>query len=93
MLYRFQLTRDEIINIINLKYIPTSTTGYTLPVGIYEIFDINFQLKSLLPNEVKINTIFNDTRRKSNVTTNKTMKFTIKIFFLFNSRCYSISFR
>ena len=49
MVCRFQLTYDEIIDILGLKYIPTTTIGYALPPGMYEIVDINFMLKSLLP--------------------------------------------
>ena len=45
MVYRFQLTYDEIIDILDLKYIPKSTIVYTLPSGMYEVIDINFMLK------------------------------------------------
>ena len=38
-------------------------------------------LKSLLPDEVKVNISFDDIRPKSNLTTNKTIRFTLKIFF------------
>ena len=34
------------------------------------------RLKSLLPNEVKVEITINDIRLKSNITTNKTIKFT-----------------
>ena len=54
MVYRFQLTHDEIIDILDLKYIPTTTIGYTLPPVIFEFIDISLMLKSLLPNEVKV---------------------------------------
>ena len=53
MVYRYQLTYDEEIDIKYLKYIPTSTIGYTLPRGIFEILDISFMLKSLLPQRGK----------------------------------------
>ena len=34
MVYRFQLTYDEIMDILNLKYIPTKRTGYSLDPSI-----------------------------------------------------------
>ena len=40
-------------------------------------------LKSLLRKEVKVNLTIDDVRLKSNLTTNKTIKFTKKIIFLF----------
>ena len=80
MVYRFQLTYNEMIDILDLKYIPTSTIGYTLAPGIYEISDVILMLKSLLPKEVKIN-ITVDIRLKSRLTNNKTIKYTRKCFF------------
>ena len=38
-------------------------------------------LKSLLPEEVKVNVTTDDIRLKSNLTTNKTIRFTKKSFF------------
>ena len=38
-------------------------------------------LKNLLPNEVKVNITIDDVRLRSNLTTNKTIKFTKKSFF------------
>ena len=75
MVYRFQLTYDEIIDILDLKNIPTTTLGYTLPPGIYETIDISFMLKSLLPKEVTLIITVDDVRLRSNLTTNKTIKF------------------
>ena len=49
LVYRFQLTYDEIKDILDQKYIVGSKKTCTLPPGIYEIIDINFMLKSLLP--------------------------------------------
>ena len=34
LVYRFQLTYDEIIDVLDLKYIPTKRTGYSLNPGI-----------------------------------------------------------
>ena len=48
-----QLTYDEIIDVLNLKYISTKRIGYSLEPGIYEIVDLNNTLKHILPNIVK----------------------------------------
>ena len=39
MVYRFQLTYEWIIDIIDIKYTPTTSTRNTLPLGIYKIGD------------------------------------------------------
>ena len=44
-----QLTYDEIIDVLNLKLIPTKRTGYSLNPGIYEVVDLNKTLKYILP--------------------------------------------
>ena len=66
IVYRFQLTYDEIIDTLELKHIPTTTIGHTLPPGMYEIIDNNFMLKSLFPKEVKINFTIDDVKLKTN---------------------------
>ena len=79
MVYRFQLTHDEIIDKLDLKFIPSTTIRYTLPPGTYAIIDFNLMLKSLLLYEVKVKITSDDVRLKPNITTNKTINF--KIFF------------
>ena len=81
MVYRLELTKNEIIDIPGMKYTSTSTKGYTLPSGIYEIRDIEFMLQSLLPNDVEVKISFDDIRLESNLSTNQTIKFTKKSFF------------
>ena len=81
LVYRFQLTYDEIMNILDLKYIPTKRTGYSLNPGIYEVVDLNNTLKHILPNNVKVNITIDDIRLKSNLKTNQTLLFTNKSFF------------
>ena len=81
MVYGLQLIYDEIVNILEVKNIAGSTIGCTLPPCIYEITDINLMLKSLFPYKVKVNITIDDVRLKSNLTTNKTIRFTKKIFF------------
>ena len=72
------LTYGEIEFILDMKYFDASSTGYTLLPGLYEISDLNLMLKSLLPNEVKVNITIDDNKIRSNLTTNKTIKFTRK---------------
>ena len=46
MVYRFQLTYIELIDILDLRYIPTTTIGYTVPPGIKQIGDnIDIEVK------------------------------------------------
>ena len=81
MVYRFQLTYDEIIDILNFKYIPTKRIGYSLNPGIYEVVDLNSTLKYILPDNVKVSVTIDDIRLKSNLKTNQTLLFTEKSFF------------
>ena len=50
-----QLTYDEIIDMLHLKNIPTKTIGYSLKPDIYQISDINNNLKHILTDNVEIN--------------------------------------
>ena len=59
-----RLSYDEIMDILDLKYIPTKRTGYSLKPGIYEVVDINNSLKHILPNNVKVNITIDDIRLK-----------------------------
>ena len=81
LVYRMQLAYDEIIDVIDLKYIPTKRTGYSLNPGIYEIVDLNNTLKHILPDNVKVNITIDDIRLKSNLKINQTLIFTEKSFF------------
>ena len=75
-----RLRYDEIIDILDLNYIPTKRTGYSLNSGIYEIVDLNNILKYILPDNVKISVTIDDIRLKSNLKTNQTLIFTEKSF-------------
>ena len=81
LVYRMRLSYDEIIDILDLKYIPTKRTGYSLNPGIYEVVDLNNTLKHILPNNVKVNITIDDIRLKSNLKINQTLIFTEKCFF------------
>ena len=81
LVYRMQLTYDEIIDILDLKYIPTKRTGYSLNPGIYEVIDLNNKVKHILPDNVKVTITIDDIRLKSNLINNQTLIFTEKSFF------------
>ena len=80
LVYRMRLSYDEIMNILDLKYIPTKRTGYILNPGIYEVVDLNNTLKHILPDNVKINITIDDIRLKSNLKINQTLLFTEKSY-------------
>ena len=47
MVYRLQLTSDEILAIIDLKYVPSKIIGISLLPGIYEITDISITFNDI----------------------------------------------
>ena len=81
LVYRMQLTYDEIMDILDLKYIFTKRTRYSLFPGIYEVVDLNKTLKYISPDNVKVSVTIDDVRLKSNIKTNQTLIFTNKSFF------------
>ena len=81
LVYRMQLTYDEIIDVLDLKYIFTKRIGFSLDPGIYEIVDLNNTLNHILPDNVKINVTIDDIRLKSNLKINQTLLFTENSFF------------
>ena len=76
-----RLSYDEIMDILDLKYIPTKRTGYSLNPGIYEVIDLNNTLKYILPDNLKVNVTIDDIRLKADIKTNQTFIFTEKSFF------------
>ena len=80
LVFRIQLTYREIEYLLDVKHISASSTGYTLPPGIYKISDLSLMIKSLLPNEGKVSITKNDIRLRSKLGTKKTKKFTEKTF-------------
>ena len=76
-----RLSYDEIMDILDLKYIPTKRTGYSLNPGIYEVVDLNNTLKHILPDNVKVNITKDDIRLKTNLKSKQTLIFTEKSFF------------
>ena len=81
LVYGMQLTYDEIMYIIDLKYIPLKRTGYSLNPGIYEVDDLNNTLKDILPYNVKVTITIDDIRLNSNLKINQKLFFTGKSFF------------
>ena len=55
-----RLSYDEIMDILDLNYILTKRTGYSLNPGIYEVIDLNNVLKYILPDNVKITIAIDD---------------------------------
>ena len=81
LVYRMQLTYDEILDVLDLKYISTKRIGYSLNPGIYEVIDLNNTLKHILPDNVKVSITIDDIRLKSNLKIIQTLLFTEKSFF------------
>ena len=81
LVYRMQLTYDEIIDVLDLRYISTERRGYSLNPGFYEVADLNNTLKHILPDNVKVNITIDDIRLKSDIKINQTLIFTEKSFF------------
>ena len=55
MVQKFQLTYDEIIDILDLKCVPTKRTGDSLESNLYQISELNKTLKIILHDNVKTN--------------------------------------
>ena len=66
MVYRMQLSYNEIVGVLDLKHIPTKRTGYSFNLGVYEVSDINTTLKYILPDNVKVTVTIDAVRLKSN---------------------------
>ena len=81
LVYRFQLTYDEIINILDLKYIGTKRIGYFIEPYIYNVIDLNKTLRNILPDNVKIDINIDERKYKTDLKINQTLIFTNKSFF------------
>ena len=77
-----KLTYDGIIDKLDLKYIPTKRTGYSLHPGIYEVVDLNDTLEHFLPDNVKAGVTIGDVRLKTNLKIIQTLFFLEKSFFI-----------
>ena len=81
LVYRMQLTYDEVINILRRKYNPTKRTCYSLNPSIYEVVNSNNTIKFISPNIVKFSITIDDVRLKSNLKFNQSLIFTNKSYF------------
>ena len=81
LVYRMQLTYNEIIDILDLEYVSTQRNGFSLNPGIYEVIDLNNTLKYILPDNIKVTITIDDIRLKSNLKIIQTLIFTNKSFF------------
>ena len=81
LVYRMQLTYDDIIDILDLRYIPTKRVGYSLSPGTYEVFDLNNISEYILPDNMEVTVTIDDVRLKSNLKINQTLSFTETSFF------------
>ena len=81
LVYRFRLTYDEIMDILDLKYIPTKRMGYSIEPNIYNVVDLNKTLKNILPNNVKIDITIDERKYKTDLKINQSLIFTNKSFF------------
>ena len=79
LVYRMQLTYDEIIDVLNFKYISTKRMGYSIKPNVYNVVDLNNTLKNL--PDVKISVTIDKKIYKTNLKTNQTVIFTNKSFF------------
>ena len=62
MVHGMQRTYDEIIDLLDLKNIPSKRTECSLNLGISEITDINKTLLYVLRDNVKITITIDDIR-------------------------------
>ena len=81
LVYRMRLSYDEIMDILDLKYIPTKRMGYSIEPNIYNVVDLNNTLKNILPNNVKIDITIDERKYKTDLKINQTLIFTNKSFF------------
>ena len=80
MVKSLELTYEEIVDMLDIKYINGTIIGYVLPSGIYQITDTESMINSLPADDVKVNITVDDIRIRTNLTTNKT-KVLLKSFF------------
>ena len=91
MVYRFQITYDDIMEKVDLKHISSGGTGCSQYPGKNEITDINETPEDILTNISKVTSTTADFRLKSNINFNQTLIFTGKWFFsiLGFTQCHS----
>ena len=78
LVYRMEVSYDEFMDVLDMKYTSATSFGYTLQERIYEISNLNIMLKYLPPDVVRVDITIDDVRLRSNSTTNKTITLTKK---------------
>ena len=81
MVYRFQLTYGEIVNVLDFKYIHMKILGHSLKPNMYQISGINNTLENILPDNVEISVTIDEKLYKSKLKINQTLIFTNESFF------------
>ena len=76
-----QLTYNEIIDILDLEYVPTKRMDYSIQPNIYNVVDLNKTFKKILPNNIEINVSIDERKYKTDFKINQTLIFTNKSFF------------
>ena len=82
LVYRMQLTYNEIIDKLDLEYIPSKRIGHSLSLSIYEVELLNNTLKHILPDNVKVSVTIDNIKLKSKSKINQTLIFTENSFFI-----------
>ena len=91
MVYRYRLTYDEILGVLDLKENPTTRRGISLNPEVYDLTDIYKTLKYILHDNVKVSIKIDDIRLKSKLKNNQTLIFTNNSL-LYTFRVCSITF-
>ena len=81
LVYRMELTYDEIMDVLDIKQFSSERKGYTLALGAYEISDLNKTLEYLSPDFVKVNFTIDIIRLGTDSNFNQDLIFTKKSFF------------
>ena len=81
MAYGMQLTYDEIMDKLDLKYIPSKIISYYPHPSIYKNSNLNKTPEYVSPDNVELTITNDDIRLKSNLNSNQTIDFTKKSFF------------
>ena len=81
MVYRKEITYDDFLDVLDVKYFAGSIFSNASQPSIYESSDIILMLKCLLHADTKANFKFDGNRLRWNITTNKAIKFPEKSFF------------
>ena len=81
LVYRMRQSYDEIMDLLDSKYIPTKRMGYSIEPNKCNVVDLNNTLKNILPDNVKISVTLDEKKYKSNLKIIQTLIFTNKSFF------------